>query len=432
MRASSPFSHEILLTSARCFAVPAFAISPASLESTEKLRYELERFLPLDAEELVVTSLDGVSFKKSPLILVTSKSTLQDEIGRLTNPDQWLTCVSPEALIVIQQWLSQNPSCKPSVVCIKAVSDASLMDSNPRGANCWDVVTLANGKPTSWEWISSSDLEQIVVSDPVRKRIQLVDVSESPNNHQNEDLKSDENVSMQQPDAHSNCEIITVDYQKLKAAALEQVRLRKTKPWFDFKRNAKLGGTATHPLSRSALFGFFCVNLVLWGCVIAIAKKVIDLNHQTESTLQAQEEAFLSEYPRQTVPVDIAGRLKSELRKLESSRSQLATVPEIPSAIPSLVALVNALPAEAVFRIDQLIINPQRDSTLSGAVKNLSDFDAIRNGLSENQFQYSPPGATQLLDGYSIRVERLRLVTPDAKIQQPISSALNATMGTRP
>lgn len=432
MRASSAVSPEILLTSSQCFAVPASAMPPASLENTEKLRYELERFLPLNAEELVVTSLDGVYFKKSPLILVTSKSTLQNEIGQLAKPDQWLTCVSPEALIVIQQWLLQTPGRKPSVVCIKSVSDTSPREDSSKGNNCWDVVTLANGKPTSWEWISSSDLQQVVASDPERFVVQLVDVSESPNNHQNEDLKSGENDSVQQPVAHSNCEIITVDYQELKAAALEHFRLRKTTPWFDFKRHAKLGGITKHPLSRSTLFSFFCVNLVLWGCVIAIARKIIDLNHQTENILMEQEEAFLAEFPRQTVPVDIAGRLKSELRKLESSQSQLATVPEIPSAIPTLVALINALPAEAVFRIDQLIINPQRDSTLSGAVKNLSDFDAIRNSLSENQFQFSPPGTTQLLDGYSIRIEQLRFVTPEPKKQVPTSSPSNATKGTQP
>ena len=431
MRASSAVSPEILLTSSQCFAVPASAMPPASLESTEKLRYELERFLPLNAEELVVTSLDGVSFKKSPLILVTSKSTLQDEIGQLANPDQWLTCVAPEALIVIQQWLLQNPGYKPSVVCIKSVSDTSPREDFSRGNDCWDVVTLANGKPISWEWIATSDLQQVVASDQ-NHAIQLVDVTESPNNHQNGDLKSGEHDSVQQPFAHSNCEIITVDYRELKAAALEQIRLRKMTPWFDFKRHAKLGGTANHPLSRSTLFGFFCVNLVLWGSVIALAKKIIDLDHQTENILMEQEEAFLAEFPRQTVPVDIAGRLKSELRKLESSQSQLATVPEIPSAIPTIVALVNALPAEAVFRIDQLIINPQLDSTLSGAVKNLSDFDAIRNALSENQFQYSPPGTTQLLDGYSIRIERLRFVTPEPKKQFTTSSPSNATKGTQP
>ncbi|MFN8741013.1 MAG: hypothetical protein ACK5YR_13880 [Pirellula sp.] len=432
MKASSPVSPEILLASSECFAIPASAIPSFSLESTEKLRYELERFLPLDAEELVVASVDGISFKKSPLILATSKSTLQTQIDRLANPERWLTCISPEPLILIQQWLLQNPSCKPSVVCIKSVSDTSPMENSSRGNNCWDVVTLANGKPSSWEWVASSDLQQAVVSDPERKVIQLVDVSDSQNNHSNEDLKSGDNDSVQQPGAHSNCEIITVDYQKLKAAALEQVRLRKTKPWFDFKRHAKLGGTAKHPLSRSALFGFFCINLVLWGSVIALVEKIIDLNHQTENILLEQEEAFLAEFPRQSVPVDIAGRLKSELRKLESSKSQLATVPEIPSAIPTLAALINALPAEAVFRIDQLIINPQRDSTLSGAVRNLSDFDAIRNGLSENQFQYAPPGTTQLLDGYSVRIERLRLVTPEPKKQETTSSPSNATKGTQP
>ncbi|MCU0718141.1 MAG: hypothetical protein MUC83_00440 [Pirellula sp.] len=421
-----------MLSSSQCFAVPASAIPPLSLESPEKLRYELERFLPLDAEELVVASLDGVSFKKSPLILATSKSTLEDEIARLANPDQWLTCVSPEPLIVIQQWLLQNPGCKPSVVCMKSVSDASLKGDSPGRTNCWDVVFLSTGKPTSWEWVASSGLHQVVALAPERNVIQLVDVFDSQNNHPKEYLMSGDIDSVQRPEALSNCEIVAIDYQKLKATALEQLRLRKTKPWFDFKRHTNLGGTAKHPLSRSTLFGFFCVNLVLWGCVIALVEKTINLNHQIESTLQAQEEAFLAEFPRQTVPVDIAGRLKSELRKLETSQSQLATVPEIPSVIPTLVALINALPAEAVFRIDQLIINPQRESTLSGAVRNLSDFDAIRNSLSENQFQYSPPGTTQLIEGYSIRIEKLRLVTPEPTKQEVSSARSNSTNGPLP
>jgi hypothetical protein len=405
----------ILLASDQCFAIPSDSIEKPNLENVDKLKYELERFLPFDAEELLVASLNGRSFKRSPLILAASKLKVEEHLKQLPYPKQWISCISPEPLILVQFWLLKNRNHSPSVIYVETNRRTISVEPNTLPKSYWDAVTLKRGNPESWEWIDEDELVRRLEGNSPSSSILLIDQPTTSTKYRSlnrvvEQLHSRSTTN--EPNTAPIVTVLEVDLHELRDSAMDDIRNRRWLPWFDFKRHAALANGAGHPLLRSTLFGLSCLTTVLWGATFVICAQIFELRQESETVRQTHISTFSQEFPKQSIPVDIPGRMRSELRKLEDNQTQFANVPQWASALPLLVSIIDALPDEAIFRWDQILVNPQRDSSLTGAVKDLSDFEAIRNSLQKRGFQFSPPGTTQLADGYSIKIERLRPPDP--------------------
>ena len=80
------------------------------------------------------------------------------------------------------------------------------------------------------------------------------------------------------------------------------------------------------------------------------------------------------------------------------------------SSLPLLVHFLNALPVDAVFRIDAIRLKSKQLSSVEGSVRTLTDFEALMGALRADGFEFAQPNLNQMKDGFSLRLERMNYV----------------------
>ena len=127
----------IALDSSDCFAIEAVQIEAKYFRSTTALAYQLEQYLPLDAERMVIdviASPKGMRTKREEgLIIVADREALEATIAELERGGTWIAGVTPQFLMGAQFWSQE-----------KGIRDGHILWQNGE-QDAWDYLKLKAG-----------------------------------------------------------------------------------------------------------------------------------------------------------------------------------------------------------------------------------------------------------------------------------------------
>ena len=378
----------IAIASKDCFVVPGDAIDWTAVKTKTALAYQLEQFLPLDAEELCVCQQRFASNNHRSVLVACERSTVEGLIQELEDQDQWIACVSPKAILAAQSFLMRH---------VKA-ANVNLALEGDKGQ--WDLILIRNRICQQWQWGNGEAALAWIAETPMVE-------SEVPRwiccttNESQERIRSLADLSMVQTAVAAQDELIDL----VRAAIMR----RDFISWFDFRNGELPTKRQLLPIARTVLA---CCAVVIAMLVALLGMELWQTNEilkQQQAAEDSQLAIFNSLYPSQRIPTDVVGRLQSEKRILKRQQEELTNVPKVESALPVLVKLINELTADTVFRIDRFNIRSDRITSLDGAAVSLIDFDQTISHLKTAGFRFSPPSTIQMADGYSMRLEQIRL-----------------------
>ena len=153
----SPSRTVIALDSSDCFAIDAMQIAAKHFRSTTTLAYELEQYLPLDSERMVVdviASAKGMRTKREEgLIVVADRDALETKISDLEKDGVWIAGIAPRFLMGAQFWCQEH-----------GIRDGYLLWQNGE-QDTWDCLKLQAGGPTIWRWLDSKSAIYEILKD---------------------------------------------------------------------------------------------------------------------------------------------------------------------------------------------------------------------------------------------------------------------------
>ena len=393
----SPKRRVIALDSCDCFAIEAVQIEAKYFRSTKALAYQLEQYLPLDAEQMVIgvrASPNGMRTKREQgLVVVADREALEATIAELEKGGTWIAGVTPRFLMGVQFWSQE-----------KGIRDGHILWQNVE-QDAWDYLKLRAGRPTIWRWLDSKTAIEEILKDTLSSKVHLV-------GNLVDDLKGQVEQAGHAIRIH---EASSIDVWAMKAERLWTGG--NWNSWSDLCGSVKTRYQSA-PIYASLLVLTAFLLMLLAACSGYLYWKNSHLSDSIAKSDLERTELFDRLFPRQSVPTDIPGRLMSELRKLESSKQELSKEPPIYSSFPIVVHFINQLPEEAVFRIDAIRAKSQQLSSIEGSTRSLTDFQVLVSSLRTGGFQFAEPSVTQMKDGFSLRLERL---TNQLKVKDQVS-----------
>ena len=382
----TPRRRVIALDSCDCFAIESAQLEAKSFRSKSALSYELEQYLPLDAERMVIDIIAGPrgirTQRNLGLVVVADRGALEAAISDMEETGDWIAGISARFLLVSQYWCQKN-----------GLRDGHLL-WQADNQDCWDYLKLNAGRPIKWRWLDSKAAIELVLNDAESGSVHVV------GNLPDDFAKQLEQASISAV-VHKASDI---DDWTAKA---KRLWLRGSwKPWSDFRGSVKTRYRSA-PMYASLLVLTASILILLASCAGYVFWKNGQLSDAISNGDAERTSTFERLFPRQSVPTDIPGRLTSELRKLESSKQELSKEPPIYSSFPIVIHFLKNLPEEATFRIDAIRAKSQQLSSVEGSAKSLTDFQSIVGSLRTGGFEFAEPSVTQMKDGFSLRLERL-------------------------
>jgi len=412
----------VALRSEACYAVPKSSVQSFQRLSDTRLSFELETLLPIDAEEMAVRRVNE-------LIVVTNKSMAQSLVDTKEDQGNWIGGVSPLVFLAIEEWISctnKSQLALPSAYQILWMSDQSDYS---------DLVSISNGMPCHWTVLDNRRLEQELTT-------YLQDLSSLQRSGQGANATDSEPMALATgsdpaiiqsitPDPNQKIPLVILgksphDFDSfLKSlpvlihepeASQHEFAKRYSKrwlggsvaPWCDWRGGSLRTRAPLAPLARSLTL------LALTSCVVVglvfgwLVWDGLAIQSRLNASQQMQEEAFRELFPKQSLPTDIAGRLKSEHRKLLAGLTEIDKAPPINSSLPILVRFLETLPDQTIFRIDGIRVISSEIIAIDGAVKTLQDFETLVSTLRSKGFRFATPNIQQMVDGFTLRLERLK------------------------
>ena len=399
----SPRRTVIALDSSDCFAIDAMQITAKHFRSTTTLAYELEQYLPLDSERMVVdviASAKGMRTKREEgLIVIADRDALETKISDLEKDGTWITGIAPRFLMGAQLWCQEQ-----------GIRDGYLIWQNGE-QDTWDYLKLQAGGPTIWRWLDGKSAIDEILKDPSNSEVHSV-------GKLSEDLRGQVKQSGHPIRSHEASHI------EVWARKVEELWNRGGwRPWTDFRRHVKTRYSRA-PMYASLLVFTASLLMLLVACAWCAYWTNTQLSDSIAASDLQRTDTFKRLFPSQSVPTDIPGRLVSELRKLESAKQEFSNEPPIYSSLPIVVHFLNQLPEEAIFRIDVIRAKSQQLNSIEGSAKSLTDFQAIVSSLRTGDFQFAEPSVTQMKDGFSLKLERLTYQSKDSDQTKPLNKAV--------
>jgi hypothetical protein len=381
-----PRRRVIALDSCECFAIESNLIDAKVFRSKTALAYELEQYLPLDAEQMVIDVISapkgGKTKREDGLILIADRKALDSKISDLEKEGTWIAGISSQFLMGAQLWCQEQ-----------RIRDGHILWQD-RDRNALDYLRLQAGIPTIWRWLDLKSAIEQIVKDTSIKDVHIVGSLEGDPKTQLESAGHSVRIH-----EDSNIDEWAAKAERMWVAGVSN-------PWSDLRRNIKTR-YRNAPMYPSLLVLTTSLLLLLSACSGYVYWRNSQLSDSIATSDQERTATFERLFPKQSVPTDIPGRLVSELRKLESSKQELSKEPPVYSMFPLIVHFLNQLPTNATFRIDAIRAKSQMLNSVEGSAKSLTDFQTFVSSLRTGGFQFAEPSVTQMKDGFSLRLERL-------------------------
>ena len=409
----------LAIRSIDCWPLPSAVVWDTSEQLPRQLEFLVEEQLPLDAEDMIVSSLRSHRrMSGSSLIVVTRRQPILDAAILCEQNHHWIASVSSLALLAVDELILK----------LQISSFDCLMKSDTDG---WDLVAVRDSVPVHWKWLGTNDiipeLHQVSSSSNENALLGAGLVTQLPIV-----MVSPSNIDGLMRELHQlSREIIVEDQQnqcQLASDFSDRIVRGTHIPMLDF-RGDKLPTKEPFAPLRYSILAFLSLMVIAMTILHAgLWWKAIHLSKSASDSDIAQDVEFRKLYPGERVPTDVRGRLRSEWKKIKSSLEELQDAPPIESSLPPLVRLLNSLPRDEVFRIDTLQSKSTQITLVEGATRKLDGFEAIVQSIRKGGFEFQQPNVTTMADGFIIRIEKLTLKNPSMPLRVdpiPKTNSLN-------
>jgi hypothetical protein len=390
----------VTLDSRDCFAVDTSEIGMEHFRSTTSLAYELEQYLPLDAERMAIaigpTPMRSKVRTNHGLVVVVDRAPVQERVSELELQGSWIAGVSPKFLIASQWWANEYGVIEGYILCRDGSEDV------------WDLLRIESECPKQWQWLSTASVKSTLLCDTTQTPIHIVGPI-------SEDMQSF--IAELGSRVHCHEEM---DIEKAISIAEEKWCNGNWSPWIDLRGRSIETRFRYAPLYPSLLATTTALLLFLAVSICQLLLQTYQLEKTIANNDSASYEVFRKLYPVQSVPADIPGRLGSELRKLNLARDEMSKEPPVYSSYPVLMQFLSRLPDESVFRVDSIRVKSDQITSVDGAARTLSDLESITQALRTGGFVFPPPSSTGMNEGFSIRLEQLKLSKSSAVAEEAI------------
>lgn len=376
----------IALRTTSCFSVPCHALNNVDNLLGPTLSFELEQFVPLDAEEMLVarpSSHGGLD-----VFTVFRRDVVDEAIHETEVEGLHVASVTPKVFLTVQRYFELTSE--------RNVSDILVFDAE----SGWDHLQLRDGSVTEWHWykeLSFDVLDDRFTGDGALDRKLLVIGA-------NEAIVELLGLRKLVPNVvlgDKSCD----QYQGEMANRLIQ---GMATPWTVIQQDSNNSiVNRWAPIKRPLMLslGLICLSLTYF-CSLLIYQsfQLTAVVHQADDS---QVAIFQELYPRVSVPANVLSRLQSEHRRLQLAQSELNAQPPIRSALPALVHFLNTLPNEMIFRIDSIRMKGDEITQIDGATRSLQDIETLISAMRGAGYEFQPPSTSQMADGFTIRLEKL-------------------------
>jgi type II secretory pathway component PulL len=359
------------------------------------MMYRLEEYLPLAAEDIVA---DRIEVGGSVLCVAVPIEPLKSFVDELEAEGVQVSSISPLPLLATQGYLESPTHEKEALVAWHSCAGT-------------DLVVVRASRPADWIWLPNDGASW----DHEVGRIQLESPNLEPTIFSWQDTADGEpETGVGSTDSDNSTNALT--YSQAVAQSATKVLAGETEAMVELRRD-RLQGDGRRAVLRPYVAAVQ-VAAVLFVIAIGAALMVRGNQYMTAARglRSEQVEAFQSVFPNTRVPAGIVRRMESELTRLEGLRGERIEIQEDPPAISVLQNLVEAMPADKRFRLNEIRIENGR-LYLDGEVRQHSDAEAINRLLKEHGFTVTAP-STHRLEGRRVSFRITGGFAPDAAAQR--------------
>ncbi len=351
------------------------------------LGFELERLLPLDAEEIVA---DCIAAERTVSESVGAVAVALDRWGPVVDALESLmlpvTHIVPASLLVLQRAVETEVIPKNSL-------------------SFWSMTALG-GEPTKVELFDLDGVGRLMAwrSCGIDPRSVEREVTLQSGGMDRDDWYwvTDPAFVVESTSAESGSpRYLSVDVLQLLTQQVRALVSGRDDPWFDLRR----GPLARHdPLRpyRSRLRTFAVAAAVFWATIVGVCvAKGMQYREQTSQNERLQAERFRDALPGQRIPSAILGRMRSEREKAIGQRGSGLAV-ELPGrATDTLVAMLAGLPEHIDMEIRELRISGN-ELSIELLLESQDDAGRVAAAIQNEGFSADPP-ATVLVGGNRVQ-----------------------------
>lgn len=381
------------LKTVECFSFQRKTADHRRSKKRSILVYELEEFLPVDADQLAV----GIARSaEGALVVAVDAERWKPLIQSLELEGRYIAAVSPVVFLAIGN-LGRKYSLKQHDLVVWQSEEGV------------DLVAMYNGKPVEWVWCSDFSAFGSVLDSLCQRRsagrVLLLG--------NNSDLET-----MFPPTS----EILSSELARHESAVVESERIAagRASPILDLREGPLRSPHPYRPISRSlwgAATSLLLVQVILIASLWGIRQQYLS---KIEDRVSSQEAAFAEVFPGASKPVGITSRLESERRRLAGTRGISGnSAPKVQSALLTAHVFLSALPEPetARFAIDRLDFTPESVQNLSGTARSYRDLEYFAERLRPAGLQVPPVSATASKDGVSLQFDKISLKQADDNSQ---------------
>jgi hypothetical protein len=353
-------------------------ISQSDRKRETKRNFSIERFFPVNAEEISSRTIGNGDHQ---LVIVVTVEPVVQQLYELEKRGYWIAAIVPEFLLALR-FLQRTNSMDPNCEVYMKESDGH-----------WSFGELMNGNLIRWEWLNQQEVLE-PLSESVNKKRYVVSPDE-----------------LDLPLESLGAESVNRTQEQLALEEEKNILHGNSSPLVDFRGE---GIPARDPLRFIVVpFAAFLYSLI---AALFTASLILILNsryatNQADLFRRQQEQTFAEQLPNSKIPMDIPSRLRSELKKAELTDSQSKDLPRLESSIPALTKFLSTIPGDGVFRLDAFRTEGTTVSRVTGVAETLKDFELLLNSLRSNGFEFPNPSLNQTgSDFYGFQMESVRLI----------------------
>lgn len=345
--------------------------------SPELLLFELERLLPVAAEEVVADFVlgDGTAW---------GAAVVAQDLEPVVQACEWagvgLAAIVPETLLILSGLRSQL-GCAPNEWVILAWDGR------------WEAIRLRDGRVA--DWATARTLEGLTTPlrmwqtvDPTGCRVVTCGVDAGMCDAIAQSIG--QTVESLGDPAES---LLRSAIGVLDGSLEPAINFRRGR-WADPEPLLRIG-----PVLTTACWSMVATLLVLAG---ACEWRAVELRGAAEARFDQQAALYRGLFPEQSIPSGILSRLEGEARQARAVRSGAGQAAQPSSAGVTLQQFLAAIPAELRLRITSIDIEEDR-VVAEVELPTLTDGTTLAQGLSERGFEVSPGRTEQSPGGQGFR-----------------------------
>ena len=355
---SNPF---LTLPSAWCYAATFNLDDLGGKPRYETMLYQLEEYLPMDAE-LLAASFEVDSHNRTAIGCAVESKPIKQVIDDLELQGIMIGGICPEIMLAYQALKDQNQ--------IKQNHRFVLLQDEGETIS---LLQMHDGKIVRWLLCDSNDVldllrNNIHVDDEVTSLLAV-------------GLRDDLSYKLNKQNK-IQIDRIDVDMQQLIAQGGASLHQSERLPSFDLRRGdlANQGFNSRYRLPFGVATA--CVLLLLISVVAVLNFRAYEYGLQAAQTRASIEDQYQQAFPGKSVPLGVIGRLASEVKRIKGMSQTGQATPEQQSAMQTLAQILTHLPKEMRFQLTELQLEPKQ-IRLYGSARSHVDANKIAKALDD-------------------------------------------------